>query len=1172
MSDQENELLRSTALQNASSILLARRRAEMELVEAKDALRQANARLTSILESITDGFAVVDRNWRLTYLNPRAQEIVRPLTTSLGEVIGTDLWETFPGLVGTEIEANYRRSLDQQVTTEFEVFFAPLDAWFEVRTYPAPDALTIYFQDISRRKDAEALLAAEKKMLELIATGAPLDQVLETLALEAEAQSRDGMLCSVLLLDADGERLLHGAAPSLPPAYNEAIHGVRIGPDVGSCGTAAFTGQPVFVTDIANDPRWRDFTELAAMHRLGACCSTPITSSRGDLLGTIAMYFRQPHDPGARDRRLIDVATQLAAFAIERKRGEDILREREARLRATFQQAAVGIAMAGLDGRFIELNEKFCAILGYSASELQQLSFVAITHPEDRASTQDHVSRLLAGDIADFVYEKRYVRKDGAVVWSLTTVTLLRDAENQPQRFIGVIEDITQRKRAEEALRHSEEELRALANSIPQLAWMAEADGNIFWYNRGWFEYTGTTLDQMQGWGWQSVHDPQMLPLVLERWQHSIAMGLAFEMEFPLRGADGVFRWFLTRVNPVRDAAGRVIRWFGTNTDVDQVKRMHEALQDEKRVLELLNNTGIALASNLEHPALLQSITDAATQLSGAQFGAFFYITPDENGDALLLYTLSGAPREAFEKFGKPRATALFGPTFKGEGVIRCDDVRKDPRYGKMSPHHGMPAGHLPVCSYLAVPVASRSGEVIGGLFFGHSEPGVFGERHERLIVGVAGQAAIAIDNARLYEAAQKAAEERTRLLESERSARAEAERMSAMKDEFLATLSHELRTPLNAMLGWSQILRRGVKEEADLARGLETIERNARVQTQLIEDLLDMSRITSGKLRLDIQPVDPFTFIEAAVETVRPAAEAKGVRIDKLLDPAAGPISGDPGRLQQVVWNLLSNAIKFTPKGGKVQILLERVNSNIGISVADTGSGIDPEFLPYVFERFRQADASTTRSHGGLGLGLSIVKHLVELHGGAVYVKSPGEGLGTTFTLHLPLAVVHRAPVPPERAHPGSQLSAVTDFRLADLTGVRVLVVDDEPDARSLVQHVLIECHATVFTASSAEEALRLVETERPQVLVSDIGMPGTDGYALLARVRGLGSAGGGTLPAIALTAFARSEDRTRALRAGFLVHVAKPVEPSELVATVASVVGRTGPQARGREYDPAG
>lgn len=397
---------------------------------------------------------------------------------------------------------------------------------------------------------------------------------------------------------------------------------------------------------------------------------------------------------------------------------------------------------------------------------------------------------------------------------------------------------------------------------------------------------------------------------------------------------------------------------------------------------------------------------------------------------------------------------------------------------------------------------------------------------------------------------------DREEALAAEHAARKTAEQAGRMKDEFLATLSHELRTPMSAILGWSQLLKREPSGSGNLQQGLEVIERNARVQTQLIEDLLDMSAIISGKVRLNIQSIDPVGFIEAALETVRPASEAKGIRIEKLLDPAAGPIFGDPNRMQQIVWNLVSNAIKFTPRGGKVQVVLQRVNSHIEIAVADTGIGIKTEFLPHVFERFRQADASTSRKHGGLGLGLAIVRHLVELHGGTIVAASPGEGSGTTFTVNLPLSVVHREDPGAPRAHPRTQAEPGA-FRSLDLSKVKVLVVDDEPDARQLIRRILEECQANVITASNAAEAVASVESERPDVLVSDIGMPETDGYELLKRVRALGRTRGGKIPAIALTAFARSEDRTRALQAGFQVHVSKPVEPSELIATVASVSG---------------
>jgi PAS domain S-box-containing protein len=409
----------------------------------------------------------------------------------------------------------------------------------------------------------------------------------------------------------------------------------------------------------------------------------------------------------------------------------------------------------------------------------------------------------------------------------------------------------------------------------------------------------------------------------------------------------------------------------------------------------------------------------------------------------------------------------------------------------------------------------------------------------------------------RLFEAAEKAAEERKRLLEREQAARTEAEYANTMKDEFLATLSHELRTPLGAILGWALILRRSENGTSEFHKGLEVIERNARVQAQLIEDLLDMSRIISGKVRLDIQPVEPFSLIESAFETVRPAADARGIRLERLLDPAAGPISGDPNRLQQVVWNLLSNAIKFTPRGGRVRILLQRADSHVEISVADTGIGIKPGFLPHVFERFRQGDPSTTRPYGGLGLGLAIVKHLIELHGGTVKADSQGEGRGCTFSVNLPLMAVYSPAARPERVYPDGP-PASHSFEPVDLSGIKILVVDDELDARDLISRVLGECKAEVLTASSASEALTIVERERPHVLVSDIGMPEIDGYELMRRVRALSLKIGVHIPAVALTAYAGPEDKTRALRAGFLVHITKPVEPSELVATLANLAGR--------------
>jgi PAS domain S-box-containing protein len=401
--------------------------------------------------------------------------------------------------------------------------------------------------------------------------------------------------------------------------------------------------------------------------------------------------------------------------------------------------------------------------------------------------------------------------------------------------------------------------------------------------------------------------------------------------------------------------------------------------------------------------------------------------------------------------------------------------------------------------------------------------------------------------------------ERREAILESERAARIQAERVGRLKDEFLATLSHELRTPLNAILGWTQLLRRKTIGSTELIKGLDIIERNSRAQAQIIEDLLDMSRIISGKVRLDVKNVNLTAVIQAAVESLLPALAAKDIRLQTVLDVLPTPITGDPGRLQQVVWNLLSNAIKFTPSGGRIQVSLEQVNSFVKLTVSDTGQGIKSEFLLHAFDRFRQADSSTTRQFGGLGLGLSIVKQIVELHGGTVQAASPGEGQGATFTVVLPLA--------PTQSNSNAQVVEhdldlgqlrTTEGGETNLKSVKVLIVDDEVDVQELLERVLGEYGANVLTASSVDEALELVQTQKPDVVISDIGMPGKDGYEFIRALRGLPLEMGGDIPAAAVTAFARSEDRIRALRSGYQTYVAKPVEAADLIAVVASLANR--------------
>lgn len=595
-------------------------------------------------------------------------------------------------------------------------------------------------------------------------------------------------------------------------------------------------------------------------------------------------------------------------------------------------------------------------------------------------------------------------------------------------------------------------------------------------------------------------------------------------------------------VSPIRESDGtvtgasKIARDISYRLDAEAERdRLLAEVQRHAAITAKLNDVGAAVASSLEREKVLQIVTDAATELTGAAFGAFFYTETDaDSGNSYPLYTLSGATRDDFSGLPHPRVTELFAPTFRGERTVRVADVRQDPRFGKNPPYNGLPDGHLAVTSYLAVPVKARSGEVLGGLFFAHSQPGVFTADHERLAEGVAAWASVALENARLYKAVHEA---------------------GRLKDEFLATLSHELRTPLNAILGYSRMLRNGLVEMPKRDRAIEVIERNATSLAQIVEDVLDVSRIIAGKIRLNIQPVDPREVIRNSIASVGPAADARGVRIETALLQDVGLIAADPDRLQQVLWNLLSNAVKFTGRGGRVQVELRRDNSDIEVVVSDTGIGISPDFIPFLFDRFRQADGRTTREQGGLGLGLAIARHFVEMHGGTISASSPGQGEGARFHIKLPIMAVLPDATSSNRE---PRLASGAEPAIASLAGVHVLAVDDDADALKLLRDVLETAGAQVTTVASANEALAVLSVERPDVLVADLGMPRMDGFELIERVRAGENGMFRNVPAAALTGYARSEDEAKALRSGFQMHISKPIDPGALTAAVAALARR--------------
>jgi len=796
------------------------------------------------------------------------------------------------------------------------------------------------------------------------------------------------------------------------------------------------------------------------------------------------------HDETGKLRGFAKVTRDLTA----RRAAEEQLRQAEQRFHHLVD-AITDYAVFILDdtGHIATWNPGAERVKGYLASEVIGRHFSMFYSEQDRAAGKPERILELVRREGRFEDESWRVRKDGSLFWANVIITALRDESGQPIGFAKVTRDLTERRRQEEErLRHEREvaanesmlaSVRGLVDNLPELAWTALPDGSIDFYNQRWFDYTGTTLAEAGGWKWEQLLDPTFTPNVVERWKESIATGRPFEMEFRLRGADSAFQWFLTRVRPLRGADGQIVRWFGTSTNIDAIKRAGETrerarLQERERLLTLLRQVP-AVVNFLRGPDLV-----------------FEFVHP-----------LAAASLGDRDVLGKPIALAV-------------PEIVDQPQYAQLRQVYetGEPFGQLEALAWhelnarrvetywnsVYLPVRDERGQIEGVMTFD-------------------------------IDVTQNVLSRR------------DLEAASRAKDEFLATVSHELRTPLNAIIGWAAILRQR-NLDPEVAKPIEVIHRNAQAQVRIIDDLLDVSRVITGKLQIEPKPADLVAIVRDALEVVRPSADAKGIKLEFKPKTDFCLMVADPERLQQVVWNLLSNAVKFTPSLGTVELLLRHEGPKVTLTVTDSGLGIDPAFLPMVFDRFKQADASITRRVGGLGLGLALVRHIVELHGGTVEAASEGIGKGASFTVMLPVrAVVPASPVSNRKhdvvSHPPARV---------DLTGVRVLVVDDEADARELVADVLSSAGALVETARSAAEGFEQFTRFHPDVVVSDIGMPDEDGYSFIRRVRSLPRAEGASVPALALTAFAREEDRAQALRAGYTAHVGKPVDPEVLTSAV--------------------
>ncbi len=764
--------------------------------------------------------------------------------------------------------------------------------------------------------------------------------------------------------------------------------------------------------------------------------------------------------------------------------------------------------------RVVDINETTLRMFGATDKRALLASLDTVFTPEARDIFAQELVSLAEGHTG-FEAESVLRTLHGDRVDVLVSITF--PAPSDPADSVLVtLTDITLQKLAEQARRDSEALFHEMADTAPAMLWISDPTGAWTFLSRQWYELTGQEPENALGLGWLNVLHPDDRDSAADAVFEATDQRRPFHFECRVSQPDADSRWTIIAGQPRIGTDGEFLGFVGSAIDITERRKAEEAVIEEVHTRETLSRVGAALASELDPDTLIQAAIDAATALTSAQWGVFFFSVVDDDGNTHEHRAVSGLAPEAFA--GPPDTS----DDFHRLAVVRVDDLLSDESDAQEINRRWLPQDLL-VRSYLSVPVVSRTGDVRGGVCFGHTRAGVFRPKHEQLATGIAAWAALALDNASLYKEAQEA---------------------NRAKDEFIATLSHELRTPLNAMLGWAHMLRANVLPPETQRRALETLERNVRTQAQLVDDLLDVSRIVAGKLHIKGDEVDLTTVVTSAADTVRPASVAKGIMFRVIADPDQQVIvMGDVDRLRQILWNLLTNAVKFTPKGGRVEIELRATDASASVVVTDTGQGIRQDFLRHVFERFRQADGTASRRHGGLGLGLAIVRHLTEAHGGSVSAESPGEGLGATFTVHLPVREVRTR----------SKTTQTPEPRGTALAGLRVLLVDDEADTRDVLRVLLEVQGANVTAASSAGEALDLLRRQPTDVLLADIGMPEQDGYALIEAVRAL-PAPESVVPAVAVTAYVSSRDRAHAFKAGYGWHVAKPVDPDQLIAVVAA------------------
>lgn len=1129
--------------------------------------KSVEERLTAILENMAEAFIEIDTAWRVTSANHQAEQLLNKNTDDLCSQL---LWDVFPVEATTQFYQQCHQVIVEKICVEFEEFYPTLNRWFKVKLCPTFNGLLAYLLDITERKELEITLRQQQDFLTVLL---------------------DNVQAGIVACDAEGKlQLFNKKAQSLHGLSEEPLF-----PEQWAEHYDLYLPDGQTLMETADIPLFRalqgqqvDNLEMIIMPKQGltrilTANGQAIVNLHGEKQGAVVVM----HD------------------ITERKQAEEALRKTEQLYRSVVNNIKEVIFQIDTVGLWTFLNPAWTEITGFSVDESIGTHFLTYVHPDDRQHHLELLQSLMQRQKDECNHEIRYLTKTGGLRWIEVFARLNLEDNGTILGTSGTLIDITERKQSEEkrvqlareqvaraaaeaahqqsaflaeisaVLSSSldyEQTLQSVANLVvPHFAdWccvdllnhnrtisrvaVAHADAEKVRLGREVIKLYPRYLDDGYGISQvmktgqsqiiEKITDEQLAATIQDPKYLRILRELSLKscIIVPLKARERVFgsiSFIFTDSNRhysrndltlAEDLARRSANAIDNAYLYQEAQQARQAAEKSADRTARLQTVTAALSESLTPLQVAEVIVEQSMAVLAATSAMVVLVSKDRKELEIVKSVGFNADLiESWQKFSINSATPLAEAIRTEAPVWLETSAERIARY----PHLAEVYDQYDFKSWISLPLVTE-GKSVGGMSLNFREFKQLTQDDREFILALCRQCAQAIARSQLYEA--------------ERQARNEAEQANRIKDEFLAVLSHELRSPLNPILGWTKMLRTKRLDAAKTEQALETIERNTKLQAQLIEDLLDVSRILQGKMTLNVAPVNLAATIKAALETVELAAEVKNIQIQTQFNLASGTVSGDSNRLQQVFWNLLSNAVKFTPSGGRVEVLLDQVGMYAQIQVKDDGKGITPEFLPYVFEYFRQEDSATTRKFGGLGLGLAIVRNLTELHGGSVQADSPGQNLGTTFTVRLPLNIVKQ-----EIASDHSHLETVIN-----LTGMRILVVDDDPDMRELAEFILSQAGAQVTTAASGLQALTLLNQSLPDLLLSDIGMPEMDGYSLIRQIRQYSPSEGGTIPAIALSAYAGEINQQQALQAGFQQHIAKPVEPDQLIRAIAILIAK--------------